>query len=58
MSSGNPETRPTRHPEIFWVLFTVASGAVLLAVVEPARREHDAAEIGRASCRERVSGIV
>ncbi|GEM_PF-4369895 len=43
MSSGNPETRPTRHPEIFWVLFTVASGAVLLAVVEPARREHDAA---------------
>ncbi len=27
------------------MLFTVASGAVLLAVVEPARREHEAAAV-------------
>lgn len=40
MSSGQPESR---HPEIFWVLFTVISGAMLLAVVEPARREQAAA---------------
>jgi hypothetical protein len=36
------ESRRPRHPEVFWVLFTVVSGAVLLAIVEPARREHAA----------------
>ena len=41
--SANPEARSTRYPEIFWVLFTVISGAMLLAMVEPARREHAAA---------------
>jgi hypothetical protein len=43
LSAENPESRRTRHPEIFWVLFTVVSGTVLLAVVTPAQREHAAA---------------
>jgi hypothetical protein len=44
VAAGQPEARRAPHPEIFWVLFTVISGAMLLAVVEPARREQAAAD--------------
>lgn len=47
--------RASRHPEIFWVLFTVVAAAVLLAVVEPAWRESSAAEERIREVRQRAA---
>jgi hypothetical protein len=43
MSGRHDRAADREHPEIFWVLFLLVTAAMLLAVVEPARRENAAA---------------
>ena len=43
MQGREQDTAPTGRPELFWVLFVLVCGGLLLAVVVPAGRELDAA---------------
>ena len=43
MVEGRGKARAWKRPEVFWVVFVLASTGAFLGVVEPAWREHAAA---------------